>query len=336
MGSTARDCTTGTPRPSPECAGRMRGVPHSRLAIDRAYRAFRVRSRRARSGRGVRGGAGARHAVRFAPGVNCAGANLRRRSASHPSSSLSSLTMPTPIVPAHLFPRRTFAKPFARHACTDEHNNLTVNPRVLALVSECLVLPDIPASVRVAACDALRAFATAHGATPSHVDLASDPRGGRVAGDEASLGANLAAAARRSDPFVARFSPTKSSPASAAAPRHDVRAASLTRSPSGTRASSSRSRKHFSSCRITTRTRSTSRTRVCSTRWRLRSAILPWFVPLRASSLSRRSSCGTFSRQHPRRKRCGVRLRTRAGSARHSAISSPPSRAAGMAMRIRS
>lgn len=100
--------------------------------------------------------------------------------------------MPTPIVPAHLFPRRTFAKPFARHACTDEHNNLTVIARALALVSECLVLPDIPASVRVAACDALRAFATAHGATPSHVDLASDPRSGRVAGDEASLGANLA------------------------------------------------------------------------------------------------------------------------------------------------
>ena len=73
----------------PSVQGACGGVPHSRLAIDRAYRAFRVRSRRARSGRGVRGGAGARHAVRFAPGVNCAFTNLRRRS------------LPTLLLPSH-------------------------------------------------------------------------------------------------------------------------------------------------------------------------------------------------------------------------------------------
>ena len=64
---------------------------------------------------------------------------------------------------------RVFAVPFVSHACNDEHRNLTVIASSLALVADAVVAQGVPSSVRVLACDAVRAFA-ARGVVPSLAD----------------------------------------------------------------------------------------------------------------------------------------------------------------------
>ena len=68
---------------------------------------------------------------------------------------------------------RVFALPFLSHACNDEHRNLTVIASSLALVADAAVAPGVPSSVRVLACDAIRAFA-ARGVAPSLADAIPD------------------------------------------------------------------------------------------------------------------------------------------------------------------
>ena len=68
---------------------------------------------------------------------------------------------------------RVFAVPFVSHACNDEHRNLTVIASSLALVADAVVAQGVPSSVRVLACDAVRAFA-ARGVVPSLADDVPD------------------------------------------------------------------------------------------------------------------------------------------------------------------
>jgi len=53
-----------------------------------------------------------------------------------------------------------YAKPFVERATSDAKRHADAVVRALALVSECLALRDAPSSARIAACDAIRAFAS--------------------------------------------------------------------------------------------------------------------------------------------------------------------------------